>query len=402
MPADAEAQPAPTLGGRDLAILLFALIATAIGQSLVFAVLAPLGREVDLSELQITSIIAISALVFALGSPRWGRFSDRAGRKPVIITGLVGYTIGTVLFTSVFWAGLVGLLGGLALYAVALVARCGQSMIMSATTPACTAYAADHTTPAARTRAMARLGTANSIGMILGPAMGGAFAALGLLAPLYFAGALTATAALVVWRLLPTIPADERRSHRRARLRFTDPRVRLYIFTAIALFTGFSAIQQTLGFLLQDTLALDSVGTAQYTGAAMMISAIFAFAIQVTVMQRLKLAPGTFMRLGLLACLAGAGCIGSADGFALIGAGMGFLGAGLGLTMPAVTAGASIAVGAEEQGGAAGLGGACPAIGFVSGPIIGGALYQVAPALAPLFSAAVIFLTLVVLVLADR
>ena len=105
MPADAEAQPAPTLGGRDLAILLFALIATAIGQSLVFAVLAPLGREVDLSELQITSIIAISALVFALGSPRWGRFSDRAGRKPVIITGLVGYTIGTVLFTSVFWAG---------------------------------------------------------------------------------------------------------------------------------------------------------------------------------------------------------------------------------------------------------------------------------------------------------
>ena len=77
-------------------------------------------------------------------------------------------------------------------------------------------------------------------------------------------------------------------------------------------------------------------------------------------------------------------------------------GAGLGLTMPAVTAGASIAVGAEGQGGAAGLVGACPAIGFVSGPLIGGALYQVTPALAPLFSAAVIFLTLVVLVLADR
>ncbi len=402
MPAVAETGAAPTLGGRDLAILLFALIATAIGQSLVFAVLAPLGREVDLSELQITSIIAVSALVFALGSPHWGRFSDRAGRKPVIITGLVGYTIGTVLFSSVFWAGLAGLLGGAALYAVALIARCGQSMIMSATTPACTAYAADHTTPAARTRAMARLGTANSIGMILGPAMGGAFAALGLLAPLYFAGALTAAAAVVVWRLLPRIPVDERRSHRRARLRFTDARLRLYIFTAVALFTGFSAIQQTLGFLLQDALALDSISTAQYTGVAMMISAAFAFAIQVTVMQRLKLAPGTFMRLGLLATIAGAGCIGSADGFLLIGAGMGCLGAGLGLTMPAVTAGASIAVGPEEQGGAAGLVGACPAIGFVSGPLIGGVLYQISPALAPLFSAAVFFLSLVILVLADR
>jgi MFS family permease len=393
---------APSLSGRDLTLLLFALIATAIGQSLVFAVLAPLGREVQLGELQITSIIAVSALVFALGSPRWGRLSDRIGRKQVIITGLIGYTIGTLLFTSVFWAGLAGILAGPALYGIALVARCMQSVIMSATTPGCTAYAADHTPPAARTRAMARLGSANSIGMILGPAMGGALAVFGLLAPLYFAGALTAIAAVAVWRLLPVTAPDERRSRQRARLRFLDPRLRLYIATAVALFTGFSAIQQTLGFLLQDTLGLDGVATAQYTGAALMISAAFAFVIQMTVMQRLKLAPGTFMRLGLLATIAGAGCIGAMQGFGLLAAGMAFLGAGLGLTMPAVTAGASLAVDSDEQGGAAGLVAACPAIGFVTGPLIGGALYQLSPALAPLFSAAVFFLSLLVLVLGDR
>jgi hypothetical protein len=48
-------------------------MATGIGQSLVFAILAPLGREVQLAELQITSIIAISALIFGLVAPRWGR-----------------------------------------------------------------------------------------------------------------------------------------------------------------------------------------------------------------------------------------------------------------------------------------------------------------------------------------
>ena len=114
------------LSRHQITVLIVALMATAMGQSLVFAILAPLGREVQLSELQITSIIAISALIFGLAAPAWGRLSDRVGRKPIIITGLVGYTLGTLGFTSVFYAGLAGALGGIALYGVLLAARCSQ------------------------------------------------------------------------------------------------------------------------------------------------------------------------------------------------------------------------------------------------------------------------------------
>ncbi|MFT6289068.1 MAG: MFS family permease, partial [Alcanivorax sp.] len=155
----------PQLSRHHLAILLLALMSIGIGQSLVFAILAPLGREVQLNELQITSIIASSALIFGVASTFWGRFSDRVGRKPVIIIGLVGYTVGTLIFTSVFYAGLLGVLSGLSLYFVALLVRCAQALIMSATSPACTAYAADHTNREHRTGAMAKLGTANSMGM---------------------------------------------------------------------------------------------------------------------------------------------------------------------------------------------------------------------------------------------
>ena len=385
---------------RHLAVLITALMATAIGQSLVFAILAPLGREVALSELQITSIISVSALVFGFASPLWGRLSDRVGRKPIIIVGLIGYTIGTLIFTSVFYAGLAGLLGGVSLYVIALLARCAQSLVMSATAPASTAYAADHTAPAGRTRAMAKLGTANSLGTILGPAVSGVLATFGLLAPLYFAGALSACAALLVWRLLPvTPPRDLRQRSGPTRLRFKDPRLRAYVLTAVALFTGFSAIQQTLGFLIQDTLSLDGVRTAQMTGAALMVSATFAFIVQVTAMQWLKLQPGTFIRLGLLAMLCGAAILGGGGRFFMLAAGMGFLGVGLGLTMPAVVAGASLSVDADEQGGAAGLITACPAIGFIAGPLCGGLLYQIEASLASLFAALVFFLALVVLAL---
>ena len=70
--------------------------------------------------------------------------------------------------------------------------------------------------------------------------------------------------------------------------------------------------------------------------------------------------------------------------------------------MPAIIAGASLAVGADEQGGAAGLIAACPAIGFVAGPLCGGLLYQVQSSLAPLFAALIFFLALLVLALGQR
>jgi MFS family permease len=391
------------LSRHQLTVLILALMATGMGQSLVFAILAPLGREVQLGELQITSIIAISALLFGVAAPRWGRLSDRIGRKPIIISGLLGYTVGTLLFTSVFYAGLAGLLGGTLLYGVLLAARCSQSIIMSGTNPAATAYAADHTGREQRTRTMARLGTANSMGTILGPAVSGALATFGLLAPLYFAAALAALAALLVWWQLPITPAQDLTSRKAsARLRYTDRRILLLLATAVGLFVGFSGIQQTLGFQLQDKLGLTGIQTAQMTGAALMVSAAFTFMIQVTVMQRIKLKATQFVRLGLLSLLFGAAVISSFDTFAVLAVGMAFLGAGLGLCMPAISAGASLAVNPEEQGAAAGLVSSCPAIGFVVGPICAGALYQVHGPLAPLFSAAVFFIVLVMLVIYDR
>lgn len=384
-----------SLPRRQMLILIGALMAIGIGQSLVFAILAPLGREVNMAEVQITSIIAVSALVFAVASPFWGRLSDRLGRKPLILVGLIGYTAGTVLFTSVLAAGLAGLLSGITLYAVALVTRCSQSVIMSATSPSTTAYAADITTPLERTAAMAKLGTANSLGMILGPAVSGVLATLGLLAPLYFAGILSAVAAIVVWRALPSIPVAERRSREKPRrMRYLDPRIRRYMLTAVALFTGFSAIQQTLGFQLQDKLDLDGIRTAQYTGAALMVSALFTFVVQVTVMQRAKLPPRVFIRTGLASLALGSLCVAGFQGFYLLALGMALMGTGLGLCMPAITAGASLAVGPEEQGGAAGVIGACPAVGFVTGPVIGGIIYPFSASGPAIFAAAVLATTI--------
>lgn len=391
------------LSRQQLTVLILALMTTGMGQSLVFAIIQPLGREVQLGELQITSIVAISALIFGLGAPKWGRLSDRVGRKPIIITGLIGYTVGTALFASVFYAGLTGILSGLLLYTVLLAARCSQSVVMSATGPAATAYAADHTSRDARTKTMARIGTANSMGTILGPAVSGILATFGLLAPLYFAATLAAFAAILIWKQLPVTPQQNLKPREaKARLRYRDKRIAIYLLTAVGLFIGFSGIQQTLGFQLQDKLALSGIETAQMAGAALMVSASFTFLIQVTVLQKVQLRPLQFIRLGLISLLLGASIISQFSTFAVLAVGMAFLGTGMALCMPSISAAASLAVTPEEQGAAAGLVSSCPAIGFVVGPLSAGALYQVSPVLAPLFSAAVFLTVLVTVIVMDR
>lgn len=391
------------LSRQQLTVLILALMTTGMGQSLVFAILAPLGREVQLGELQITSIVAISSLIFGLAAPRWGRLSDRVGRKPIIITGLIGYTLGTALFASVFYAGLAGLLGGTLLYGVLLLARCSQSVIMSATGPAAAAYAADNTSRDVRTKTMARIGTANSMGTILGPAVSGVLATLGLLAPLYFAAALAAFAAVLVWQKLPVTPQHEVKTRETsARLRYRDPRIAIYLLTAIGLFVGFSGIQQTLGFHLQDKLGLSGIETAQMAGAALMVSAIFTFLVQVTVLQKIQLQPMQFIRLGLVSLVIAALTISQFDSFAVLAVGMAFLGTGIALCMPSVSAAASLAVSTQEQGAAAGLVSSCPAIGFILGPLCAGALYQVNPMYAPLFSATVFLAVLIAVQITQR
>jgi MFS family permease len=242
------------------------------------------------------------------------------------------------------------------------------------------------------------------MGTIIGPAVSGALATFGLLAPLYFAAALAAVAAVVVWRKLPVTSGAAHTTGRNPgpKLRYSDRRIALLLVTAVGVFVGFSSIQQTLGFQLQDKLHLSGIETAQMTGAALMVSATFTFLVQVTVMQRLQLRPTQFIRVGLLSMLFGAAVVSGFETFAVLAVGMAFLGSGLALCMPSISAGASLAVSPEEQGAAAGLVSSCPAIGFAVGPICAGALYQIHSPLAPLFSAAVFFTVLLILVFYDR
>jgi MFS family permease len=362
-------------------LVLFSVLATGIGQSMTFTLLAPLGREVGLGEVQIGLIITCSSLVFTLTSPFWGRSSDRWGRKPVLLLGLFGYSFGCLLFASVFLFGLRGLLSGLTLYLLAIFSRVLMASLMSAAPSAAAAYIADTTSTGQRVAGMGRLGAARTLGAILGPALSGLLAAIGLLAPLYIAAGITLISSLLVVVVLKEPPRAATRPATRLRLKVLDRRYFPYILIGFLTFFAFSMMSQTIGFYFQDRFALDGSTTAQALGFGMMVSAAMSLFSQAYLAGRLKMQPIRMMTLGLPVLMVGYALLLLAGSIVELGAYMGILGLGLGMVAPGYTAGASLAVGPDEQGAVSGLVSACPAAGFVLGPLVGTSLYQVNPAL---------------------
>lgn len=106
----------------------------------------------------LTGVYALGQFFFA---PVWGRLSDRTGRRPLVLVGIGGYVIAQVLFglaTSLWLLYAARILGGI---------------LSAATLPVSAAYVADMTADEERGRGMAWLGTAVSLGFVVGPALGG-------------------------------------------------------------------------------------------------------------------------------------------------------------------------------------------------------------------------------------
>jgi MFS family permease len=166
--------------GRRRAILLLfvCLIANGVGQTLMFAILPPLARELGLSELGVGSIFAVSAFIWVFSSAYWGAKSDVWGRRPVILLGLAAFGISTLAFASVMSFGLMGLIAPMATWILLVTTRSIFGIFGSGSFPASQAYIADRTTAQERTDGMATLNAAFGLGAAVGPGVGAALIVL--------------------------------------------------------------------------------------------------------------------------------------------------------------------------------------------------------------------------------
>ncbi|UJR85354.1 MFS transporter [Sandaracinus amylolyticus] len=358
--------------------LLFVTIFNSIlGLSVLFPVIGPLGRDLGLSDTQIGALSTSYALMQLLLSPWWGKRSETAGRKKILLVGVCGFALAFGLLGTAAEIGRMDVVPPLALFALMLGARVIGGAFASAMLPTAQAYAADLTTRENRTSGMAVIGAAFGLAIIFGPVIGGTLAHFfGLTAPIWFSTAFGALNALLVWWRLPEPP--RRDASERPPVRLGDVARRAWpLLLVAAVTTGATVLmEQTVAFLVEDRLHLTREDTPLWMGGALFVYGVVAVAVQGGLARRMRVAPTTLVIAGLPITIAGLVTLMLAREYGWIVVGMGLQGFGQGLALPGVTSAMSLAVSDDEQGQVAGLNNSAQGLGRLFGPLVGTALYE--------------------------
>lgn len=408
LPQDAHADPRAPIGrNRQFRLLFMCLLVIGAGNSMLLAVAPPLVRELRLPDSSVGWIFSLSALLWVLMSPGWGRLSDRTGRRPIAAFGLAAYAVSMASFGFVVMLGLNGVLAGFWLFIWLMLARAIFGAFGSASSPAAQAYIADRTTRMERTEQLAGLTAAFALGQAFGPAICAALAAkFGLVFPIWLVAVLAACAAFAIWRYLPenTPPKTERPKGdwREQIALMTDKRLSAYLLYGFALSVVAGVTVQVFGLFTMDRLGAQGAEGSGLTSAGFMVNALALLATQLVILPRLKLNARGLMAWGAGLLALGVGVQIIADTLPALLVSQAVQGLGSGLARSGFAGGASVAVNPEEQGSAAGLVVAANGAGFVFSPLIGGVVYERVGMNAPLIITVALLLAMMAFALVSR
>jgi MFS family permease len=385
-------------------VLLFAaMLVAAAGNTALQSVMPAIGREIGIADFWVAVAYTWSAVLWVALAPYWARKSDHHGRKPLILLGLGGFIVSMTLCGLALVAGLQGIVGGAATFALFAVFRAIYGSLGCATPSATQAYLASKTRRSARVGALSALASSFGLGTIIGPAVAPLFVLpfIGLPGPLFGFAVIGILVFLAVAVWLPNDTKGRRAGRgaamsypsiaspvtgasvvaatapRGAKLKWHDARIRPWIIAGVAAGHAQAAILTCVGFFVIDRLAIPPAGSEQPISIVMMAGAAAGLAAQWALIPKLALQPRALILWGSL--IAGAGLVMTMLATNLYGIVLGFAvsSLGFGFTRPGFTAGASLAVPLNEQGGVAGVITAANGIAFVAAPAVGMALYHI-------------------------
>jgi DHA1 family tetracycline resistance protein-like MFS transporter len=299
-------------------------------------------------------------------SPVWGRLSDRIGRKPIILLGLMGSCVSYLtlaLATTLPIVFLARIIGGIA----------------GANIPTAQAYVADVTTPENRARGMGMVGAAFGMGFIFGPALGGVLSRFGPSVPMWFASGLCLLNFAAACFLLPESRVATQESSSESRLQvfrraIAHPKLALLLSLYFLVTMAFSAFEATF--------ALFSERRFGFTGAT--IGLVFTFigtilaVVQGVVVGRVvrRVGESRLIPAAIFLIAISIGLVPFSFSVPVLLLAVGLLAMGMGFNSPAMSSMVSRLSDPNDQGGILGLASSLASLGRVVGPAWGGFLFD--------------------------
>jgi len=368
---------------RNLYILTFVLFVVMLGYGIIIPIFPFYIEEMGAGGTELGLLTASYAVMRLIFGPIWGGLSDRFGRKPILLIGILGYVI------TMVWFGLANTLWML------FAARILSGILSSATAPTTMAYIGDSSPEDERGGGMGLLGAAGGIGTIAGPAIGGFLATASLSTPFFIAAGLALLSLVLAIIFLPeSHPVEEQPSKKEAIVNLRAWREAIFsplgtLFTLTFISTcGLMIFANVFGLYALEKF---NFGPEDVGVMMMVLGLVSALA------QGLLAGPVTkrwgdenIVKVGLLGGAISYGLMLLANSYLTILLTTAIFALTVALQIPALTALTSRRA-TIPQGIAMGLSNSFVSLGRIVGPILGGVVLDINPSL-PYISGAIIML----------
>jgi DHA1 family tetracycline resistance protein-like MFS transporter len=170
-------------------IFLIVLV-DVLGMTIILPLLPFYSESLGATPFVVGMIVAVYGLCQFIAGPILGQASDKIGRKKILVLSQVGTFLGFILLglsNTLFLIFLARIIDGL---------TAGNISVAQA-------YISDVTAPKDRTKAFGILGSAFSLGFIIGPALSGFLAKYGAHVPIFLAAGLSGLSIVCTMTILP-------------------------------------------------------------------------------------------------------------------------------------------------------------------------------------------------------
>lgn len=350
---------------KRIITIMVILMTIFIGFGMIIPVLPNMVENAQAAPYHLGMMLSIYSAVSFFLSPFWGSISDRMGRRPIIMIGVIGFSISFFLFgisDQNLWL----------MYA----SRILGGAFSGAATACSIAYIADITSEENRTKGMGLAGMSIGLGFIFGPAFGGLLSVFGTSIPFFAASLLSLGTLVFSWFVLkeshvpdPQLTKKQKESRWKA---FAGSLKYLYVLSFLVSFT-LSGLESTLQYFEMSKIGASSLEM----GLMFAISGVAGAVIQGYVVRKK-------VKKGSESTAIQAGLIISGIGFLLILLSMNFwtaafyvtvFGIGNALIRPCVTSLVTQKT-TVGQGVASGLLSSMDSLGRILGPLVGTVLYH--------------------------
>ena len=365
-------------------LLLSCLMIVGIGQSFIFTSLPPIGREIGLADVRISTLITAGAATFVVAAFLWGGIINRIGRVRSVIIGMSSYAVTITLTGFVLQEALAKNLSAEETYYLVFGLRIIFSLGIAGVLPSVQTYLIAHTDIKHRSSTIAMIGASFSIGMILGPAFASLLSSLGLTAPFYIIAFLAGSIVLLVAFFVKDTK-HVRQFVKPPKINWFAQPVMPFLCMSSLSILSMTGVQQIMSFLIQDRFQLDVAQTTHQLGFAMMTMSCFSILVQMILVPRFQLGVVTLIfsgvGVGVLAQLAFI----FLDSYVGVLFAMGLFGAGFGFLFPGIVTAQTLLVKDEQQSRLASMNASMQGLGAALGPVALASLYQLGQ-LVPFFA----------------